>query len=129
VPSPCLAHIHSAYQDLPRLLQSLSTTFQHGGREPEVVVRLGSPCARRVFLTDGQCLRVAQSDSTLGHTKDRSRGPLPVCCRHGEKGRDWPSQTWDRSDLSKNPVPNTWNRSKQTPLSRMRRYITRRRRG
>jgi len=120
--SPCLAHVHSADQDLLRLLQSLSTTFHRGSSKPEVVVRHGSLCARRVFSTDGQCLRVAQSDSTLGHTKDRSGGPLPVCCRHGGKRRDWPSRTWDRSDSSKNPVSNTWYRSKRTPLSRMRSF-------
>jgi len=124
VPSPYLAHVHAADQDLPRLLQSLLTTFHRGGSKPKVV-RHGSPCARRVFSTDGQCLRVAQSDSTLGHTKDRSGGPLPVCYRHGGKRWDWPSRTWDRSDSSKNLVPNTWNRSKRTPLFMMRRSTTR----
>jgi len=36
----------------------------------------GSWCSRRVFSTFGDCLRSAQSVSTLGHTKDRTSDPL-----------------------------------------------------
>jgi len=42
-----------------------------------IVVRRGSWCSRRVFSTCGDCLRSTQSVSTLGHTKDRTSGPLP----------------------------------------------------
>jgi len=43
---------------------------------------------------------------------DTSRTALSVRCRHVGKRRDWPSPTWDRSDSSKNLVPNIWNHSK-----------------
>jgi len=82
------------------------------------------PCAGGVFSTGV----TARGPPSRFPPSEPSRTALPVRCRHGGKPRDSPSQTWDRSDSSKNPVLNTWNRSKRIPLSRMR-STTRRRRG
>jgi len=53
------------------------SAFHRGGSKPEVVVGGGFRYARGVFSMCSDCLRSAQSVSTLGHTKDRTFGPLP----------------------------------------------------
>jgi len=93
--------------------------------KPEVVVRRGFPCAGGVFSTGV----TARGSPSRFPPSEPARTALPVRCRHGGKRRDWPSRTWVRSDSSKNPVPNTCNRSKRTPLSMIRRSTTRRKRG
>jgi len=60
-----------------KLVRTLPTVFHRGGSYPEVVVGGGSRCNGGAFSTGSDCLLSARSESTLGHIKDRTSGPLP----------------------------------------------------
>jgi len=76
----CFSVCHSCFLDvwgLPKVRSVTFYRFQRSGSKPEVVVGGGSRCVRVLLSTCGACLRSDQSVSILGHTKDRTSGPLP----------------------------------------------------
>ena len=58
---------------------SIPTVIQDGGRRLEVVFHDGSRCGGRDFSMNGDGRRVAQLILAVGHTRDWSGRPLPVC--------------------------------------------------
>jgi len=71
----------------------------------------------RVPQLFSRCMGTAWGLPSQFPPADTLRTALPVRCRHIGKRWDWPSQTWNSLDSSKNPVPHTWNHWELTPCS------------